>query len=61
MDYSITWAYIVQIMESKFGVKPDDETKHSMYEIQKMIDTIWSEHVDKLDEHYGVKYKTDLK
>ena len=58
MDYSITWAYIVEIMKSKFGVGPDDETKHSMYEIEKMLDIIWSEHVDKLDEYYSEKFKT---
>lgn len=52
MDYSITWAYIVNEMRDKFNVGPDNTDKHSMYDFNRMIDEIWSEHVDLLDKKY---------
>ena len=49
-DCSITWGYIVNKMEKKFGIAPDSNAKYSMGEIDKMIETIWLEFIDSDDE-----------
>lgn len=54
MDYSITWAYIVDAMKEKFGISPDNTDKHSFYEIERMMDIIWNDHVDVFDKKYGL-------
>ena len=48
MDYSITWAYIVKRMKSKFGISIESEEKFSFGEIQKYIDDIWNEYFEML-------------
>ena len=49
MDYSITWAYIVSMMKEHFGIDPENTDKHSMYDFKRMMDFIWTEHVNKID------------
>ena len=43
-DYSITWAYIVSRMQSKYGFSPDNEEKLSFGELEAYIGDIWSEY-----------------
>jgi len=57
-DYSITWAYIVSRMKSKYGFSPDNEESISFGELQAYIEDIWSEyfeilHAREMDEWKG--------
>jgi len=59
-DYSITWAYIVSRMESKYGFSPDNEERISFGEFQAYIGDIWSEyygilHAREMDESKGAE------
>ena len=49
-DYRITWDYIVDRMESKYGFKPDNEEKCSFGELMKYLSDIWEEYVDILNK-----------
>ena len=42
MDYLITWKYIVEQMEIKFGIKSDNMELFSMHEIEVYIEKIWN-------------------
>ena len=42
-DYSITWAYIVSRMESRYGFAPDNEERLSFGEIERYLSDIWTE------------------
>ena len=46
MDYSISWAYIVDRMKSRFGLNPDNEDKLSFGEIEKYLGDIWVEYFE---------------
>lgn len=46
-DYSITWSYIVEQMSTRFGIALDSEEKFSMWEIERNIDLIWNEFLDR--------------
>ena len=45
-DYSISWAYIVDRMKSRFGLSPDNEDKLSFGEIEKHLGDIWAEYFE---------------
>lgn len=42
-DYSITWKFIVDKMEERFGIAPDSTEKFSMGEIELRLEEIWTE------------------
>lgn len=50
-DYSITWAYIVSRMQSKYGFSPDNEERISFGELEAYIGDIWSEYYEVLHSH----------
>ena len=52
-DYSITWEYICTRMKEKFGIPTDDTEKFSFGEIERYLECIWDEYVDKIDELYN--------
>ena len=52
-DYSITWEYICVRMKEKFGIPTDDTEKFSFGEIERYLECIWDEYVDKIDELYN--------
>jgi len=52
-DYSITWEYICARMKEKFGIPTDDTEKFSFGEIERYLECIWDEYVDKIDELYN--------
>lgn len=54
-DYSITWSYIVQKMEDKFGINPNSDEKFSMGEIERYIENIWNEYADAKMAQEGIK------
>lgn len=43
-DYSITWAYIVSRMQSKYGFSPDNEEKLPFGEFMAYLGDIWFEY-----------------
>lgn len=45
-DFTISWRYIIERMESRFGIKPDDETKVPFGELETKFLGIWGEYVD---------------
>lgn len=54
-DYSISWQYIVLAMEERFGIAPGSSKKISMGKIERCIETIWNEYVDKIDEQHAIR------
>ena len=50
IDYTITWAQIVERMREKFGFAPDSTEPLSMGEIEAYIEKIWDEHFEMLYE-----------
>ena len=42
-NYSITWGYICDHMKSDYGLNRNSTKLFSMSEIERMIDTIWSD------------------
>ena len=52
-DYSITWEYICARMKEKFGIPTNDTEKFSFGEIERYLECIWDEYVDKIDELYN--------
>jgi len=55
MDYSISWQYIVNRMEQKYGIKPDSTEKYSYGDIRHYMDGIWDEYFEMLYEHENTK------
>ena len=55
MDYSISWQYIVNRMEQKYGIKPDSTEKCSYGDIKRYMDEIWDEYFEMLYEHENTK------
>lgn len=53
MDCTITWAYIVSRMESRYGFKPDNEERLSMGELERYIGDIWEEFIE-------IKYREEF-
>lgn len=54
MDYTISWSYIVNRMESLYGISPDSEEKYSFGELEKHINYIWHEYFEILyNEEFG--------
>ena len=53
-DYSISWKYVVEMMEKKFGIAPDSEQRMSMGRIEHLIDRIW-------DDYFNEVRKGELK
>ena len=45
-DYSISWKYIVDIMEKKFDLSPTSDKKMSMGQILRYLDIIWDDYCD---------------
>lgn len=45
-DYTISWAYIVNRMEERYGMSPDNEEKMSFGDIEKYLSEIWAEYYD---------------
>lgn len=50
IDYSITWAYIVEQMKEKYSIPADSQDKYSMAEIERYISLIWTEYFNSLLE-----------
>lgn len=48
MDFLITWKYIVEEMQRKFGFSPTNEEKLSYGEFERYMGAIWSDFVDKV-------------
>ena len=48
MDYSLTWAYIVEQMREKYGIKIDSTEHFSKREITKYIEGIWDEYFEQI-------------
>ena len=46
-DYSITWGYIVEQMEEKFGLAPDSHEYHAFGDIRRYMDIIWDDFFEK--------------
>ena len=46
MDYSISWAYIVQRMQSLYGISPDNEDLVAFGDIERHINYIWQEYFE---------------
>lgn len=46
-DCCISWGYIVRKMEEKFGIEPSSDDEYAMCELEKCIDIIWNEFIDK--------------
>ena len=59
MDYSITWAYIVDRMESRYGISPDDETPQAFGNFEAYILNIWTEYFEILYEKEFGERRTD--
>ena len=51
-DYSISWKYIVEVMEKKFGISPKSIEKMSMGQILKYLDIIWGDYCDTITRGY---------
>lgn len=45
-DYTISWAYIVNRMEERYGMSPNNEEKMSFGDIEKYLSEIWVEYYD---------------
>lgn len=58
-EYYITWKYIVQKMEERFGIKPDSTEKISMHEIERRMDSIWNEFICEVIKQVLDKQKLD--
>ncbi len=43
-DYSITWRYIVDEMESRYGINPNDEENYAFGEIISLLNEIWKDY-----------------
>ena len=41
--YSITWGYICDHMKSDYGLNRNSTKRFSMFEIEQMLDVIWSD------------------
>ena len=46
--FSISWSYIVQKMEEKFGITPNSHVKYSFYEIKSFLNDIWDQYADEV-------------
>ena len=46
VDYSITWKYIVEQMDEKFGIPFDSTELFSMEKIAAYIEKIWNDFFD---------------
>lgn len=53
-DYEITWKYVVEMMEKKFGYSPDSERREPMGRFIHLLDRIW-------DDYYNEVRKGELK
>ena len=42
-NYSITWGYICDHMKSDYGLNRNSTKRFSMFEIEQMLDVIWSD------------------
>ncbi len=45
-DYSISWKYIIEVMEKKFDLSPTSEKKMPMGQILRYLDIIWDDYYD---------------
>lgn len=43
-NYMITWKYIVDAMENKYGFKPDNTEECSFGELMLYLEGIWEEY-----------------
>lgn len=43
-DYTISWAYIVNRMEERYDMSPDNEEKMAFGDIEKYLSEIWAEY-----------------
>ena len=49
-NYFITWKYIVEQMESKFGISPNNTELFSMGELEAYINDIWDDFFNNINE-----------
>lgn len=45
-DYSISWKYIIEVMEQKFDLSPTSDEKMPMGHILRCLDIIWDDYYD---------------
>ena len=55
-SFMITWKHIVEKMESKFGISPNNTELFSMGEIEAYIEDIWDDFFHTTNESTGIKY-----
>lgn len=41
IDYGISWKYIVDAMENKYGISPDNDERCPMDKFEKLLDKIF--------------------
>ncbi len=49
-DSCITWKYICDEMDNRFGIDPKSDEKFSFGEIERYLEAIWEDYVDKVDQ-----------
>lgn len=52
-DYSITWKYIVDMMEKKYNFPPDSEKEEAMGRFIHLLDRIWDDFYKERNEKLG--------
>lgn len=55
-SFMITWKHIVEKMESKFGISPNNTELFSMAEIEAYIEDIWDDFFHTINESTGMNY-----
>ena len=55
-SFMITWKHIVEKMESKFGISPNNTELFSMAEIEAYIEDIWDDFFHTTNESTGMNY-----
>ena len=56
-SFMITWRYIVEQMESKFGISLNSTELFSMGEIEAYIEDIWNDFFHTTNESTGINYR----
>lgn len=49
-EYFITWGYICDHIKKDYGLSRNSNKRLSMYEVEKMLDNIWSDFYEAVTE-----------